>query len=61
MLFTDLRVGQSVFIGDAKVTLVTPKDKKINRNRVRLAIDADPSIEIQFERKDNAHDDRQEP
>lgn len=45
-LYTELRKGQSVQIGDATVTMVRNK-----RNKVRLAIDADRSIKIQHERK----------
>jgi len=57
MLYTDLRKGQSVKIGDAKITLIGASHK---RNYVRIAIDADISIPVEYERKEKAHNQSQE-
>ena len=46
MLFTELHKGQSVYIGGAKVTIAENRQKV-----VRLAIDADKSIKVSYERK----------
>lgn len=47
MFCTWLKCGKSIKIGDVTVILL-----KSNNNRVRLAIDADKSVEIEHERKD---------
>ena len=46
MLYTELKKGQSVDIGGAKVTIVDNRNSK-----VRLGIDADKSIKIKHERR----------
>ena len=48
MLFTDLRKGQQVEIGEAKVTVVSTRGA-----RVRLSIDAPRRVEIKHERRKN--------
>jgi len=48
MLYTELKKGQSVDIGGAKVTIIENRNSK-----VRLGIDADRSIVIKHERKDS--------
>ena len=48
MLYTDLRKGQRVEIGEAKVTVVSTRG-----SRVRLSIDAPRRVEIKHERKRN--------
>ena len=56
MLFTELKAGQSIMIGDAKVTLV----KKLG-DKARLSIDADKSIKIQYgQNKSNAKNIKQD-
>lgn len=45
-LYTELRQGDVVMVGGARITMVRNK-----KNKVRLAIDADRSIEIKHERK----------
>ena len=55
MLYTELRQGQSVMIGDAKVTFVS-----VERNKARLAIDADKSIKVNYERKDGSLKNKQD-
>lgn len=55
MLYTELRKGQSVMIGDAKVTM-----SEVKSNKVRLAIDAEKSIKVLYEGKDGSFKAKQD-
>jgi len=53
MLMTELRLGQSLTIGGTVVKMVQFNNCK--GGSVRLAIDADDDVKIEFEKKDSTH------